>query len=378
MLTQNKLGFKVVPRKRYFKVDLETLDGMEFKMGEKYLTVASSTLPSVKEGDRLVMVGTRGTKRCKEEVVKGIFKGEVEDNGSSALVFKANDDDRDGVVFYARAKDAVEEGEDEDLDDEVGGMGGEEEEEEGLEDEIVRKKRKIFIDDEDMEDVFEKEEEKEEEVGEGGEGGGVEKEVVKEAELKKIGDGDEEMPAVPDPVQITQSQSTVKTIKKMAPPSSVEEALAQVNIMKSLADACERHSLASVFEDSAEFAIPMLGGKWAGFGEELENSTDNMVTGKDLKGKLKNDRKTPGSEVIFDKGWGAYYGGGECFVQRDVTGLRAALGGAGRIRWDRYQREAREEEEGEEGDGGEAAVAAVAVEGEGAATEGEGRSTLRK
>ena len=124
MLTQNKLGFKVVPRKRYFKVDLETLDGMEFKMGEKYLTVASSTLPSVKEGDRLVMVGTRGTKRCKEEVVKGIFKGEVEDNGSSALVFKANDDDRDGVVFYARAKDAVEEGEDEDLDDEVGGMGG--------------------------------------------------------------------------------------------------------------------------------------------------------------------------------------------------------------------------------------------------------------
>ncbi|GMH53263.1 hypothetical protein TrRE_jg7318, partial [Triparma retinervis] len=95
---ENKLGFKVVPNKRYFKVELETLEGMEFEMGEKYLAVSSSSLPSVKRGDRLVMVGSRGTKRCGEDIVRGIFSGEVEDLGRGTVVFKADDDDREGVL----------------------------------------------------------------------------------------------------------------------------------------------------------------------------------------------------------------------------------------------------------------------------------------
>ena len=73
-----------------------------------------------------------------------------------------------------------------------------------------------------------------------------------------------------------------------------------------------------------------------------------MVTGKDLKGKLKIDRKIPSIEVIFQKAWECYYGGGDCWVQRDVGGRRKHFGGAGNLRWDRYRGEAREDDDGEE------------------------------
>ena len=239
------------------------------------------------------------------------------------------------------------------------------------------KKRKIFVDetsDSDMDDVFDDDmEDEEEERGEKGGGGGDDEDKGKKGH--GLGNSMETVPqcavdksiapngapadlnvgkAVADSLdkQSALGRATMrfagKASKASLPRPESPEALAkQLSIMKKMSQDCENNSLASLIEDKALNALPSLAGAVFGFGEELENSPDGLITGKNLAGKLKNTVKAPSNERLFERGLGdaGYYGCADVFVQRPLhANDRRLLGGGGLYRMDRYQGGEREDE----------------------------------
>ena len=162
--------------------------------------------------------------------------------------------------------------------------------------------------------------------------------------------------------------SVAKVSPSKVPPLNVsskvftkKELLAQLAVADQMAKTSEAASFSAAYAAALINECPMLAGPVYGFGEELENSTDNLITNRPTAGTagmLKNSIKAPSSERLFEGGMGdaGYYGGADVYVQRPTSAVdRRLLAAVGWRRADRYSTRAALEqtEEGEEGEADE-------------------------